>query len=174
MTIPGSHRIAAVAGGLAGCLLAASGRAPWAALTILFGVAVGVVPTDLRERRIPSQFVVVGTVAAMLAAALNAIRDESWSPFVHAAGGAALVGSAFLVVHLVQPQGLGFGDVRLAALTGALAAYGTASIPTAAVAAAFAALIAFFVTVALRSKSAPFAPYLLVAAVIAVLVSIGR
>ena len=64
-----------------------------------------------------------------------------------------------------------FGDVRLAALTGALTAYGTASITTSAAAAALAALAASIETLVTRANSAPFAPYLLAASAVAVLVS---
>ena len=54
---------AAVAGGLAGCALAVAGRPAWAALVILAGVGVGVIPADLRERRIPTLLVAIGTIA---------------------------------------------------------------------------------------------------------------
>jgi leader peptidase (prepilin peptidase)/N-methyltransferase len=84
------------------------------------------------------------------------------------------VGAAFLVVHLVQPRGLGFGDVRLAALTGALTAYGTASVADAAFAAVLAAVVASIATVARRARATPLAPYLLAASAVAVLVSIRQ
>ena len=171
MSVPVAHRIIATAGGINGSVLAAAGQPAWAALAVLAGVAVGVVTVELRERRIPTPLVLIGTIAAAVVAVITSTRDETWAPLVHAAAGATLVGVAFLVVHLVQPRSLGFGDVRLAALTGALTAYGTASITTSAAAASLAALAASIVTLVTRAKSAPFAPYLLAASAVAVLVS---
>jgi leader peptidase (prepilin peptidase)/N-methyltransferase len=163
-----------VAAGVVGCALAAGGQPGWAALAILLGVAAGVVPADLRHRRIPTCVVAVGAAATLAAVAITTLHDQSWTPIATTAGAGALVGGAFLVVHLVHPAGLGFGDVRLAALAGALTGYGTASIAAAAVTAALAAAVASLATIATRSKSAPFAPYLLGAAAVAVAVSIRR
>jgi leader peptidase (prepilin peptidase)/N-methyltransferase len=174
MSMVAAHRIIAVAGGIAGAVLAAAGQPAWAALAVLAGVAVGVVTVDLREQRIPTPLVAIGTVGAVVVAVITSARDETWAPLVHAAAGASLVGAAFLVVHLVQPRGLGFGDVRLAALTGALTAYGTASVADAAFAAVLAAVVASIATVARRARATPLAPYLLAASAVAVLVSIRQ
>jgi leader peptidase (prepilin peptidase)/N-methyltransferase len=171
---PTVHRAVTAGGGLAGGVLAAADEPGWAALAILVGVAVGVVPADVRDRRIPTSLVGIGAGATAVAAGITALRDGSWGPVVRVAIGAAVVGGAFLVVHLVQPGGLGFGDVRLATLAGALTAYGASSVTAAAVAAALGALAASIVTIVTRTKTAPFAPYLLVAAVISVAVSLGR
>jgi leader peptidase (prepilin peptidase)/N-methyltransferase len=171
---PTVHRMATAAGGLAGGLLAAAEKPAWAAMAILVGVAVSIVPADLRERRIPTSLVGIGAAATAVAAGITALRDGSSAPVVHVAIGAAIVGGAFLVVHLVQPAGLGFGDVRLATLAGALTAYGTSSVTAAAVAAALGALTASIVTIVMRTKTTPFAPYLLVTAVTTVAVSLGR
>jgi leader peptidase (prepilin peptidase)/N-methyltransferase len=171
-TTPVAHRTVASAGGLAGCVLAAFGEHGWAALAILGGVAAGVIPSDLRERRIPTLLVAIGAGAAAFAAGITVVRDGSSAPVVRVAVGAVVVGGAFLVVHLIQPRGLGFGDVRLATLVGALTAYGTASVADAAVAAALGALAASIATLVTRARSAPFAPYLLAAAAITIAVSL--
>jgi leader peptidase (prepilin peptidase) / N-methyltransferase len=174
MSVPAADRIIATAGGIAGAVLAAAGRPAWAALAVLAGVAVGVIAADLRERRIPTPLVAIGTIAAAVVGAITSARDETWAPLVHGAAGAVIVGAAFLVVHLVQPRSLGFGDVRLAALTGALTAYGTASITGAAAAAALSALVASIATLATGARSVPFGPYLLAGSAVAVLVSIPQ
>jgi leader peptidase (prepilin peptidase)/N-methyltransferase len=167
-----AHRSIAAAGGLVGAALAAAGQPAWAALTILAGVGICVVTVDLRERRIPTPLVLIGAIAAVLVAAVTSIRDETWAPLIHAVAGAAVVGVALLVVHLVQPHSLGFGDVRLAALTGALTAYGAVSITAATVAAVLAALVAAIAAVAMRARSVPFAPFLIAASAVAVFVSL--
>ena len=175
MSVPAAHRIIATAGGIAGACSPPPANPPgrrspsspvspsaWSPSTCASGAS--------RPRSS-----LIGTIAAVVVAAITSARDETWAPLVHAAAGATLVGAAFLVVHLVQPRSLGFGDVRLAALTGALTAYGTASItdrgrrrgarrPRRVHRDARAA----------RAKSAPFAPYLLAASAVAVLVSIRQ
>jgi leader peptidase (prepilin peptidase)/N-methyltransferase len=172
MTAAPPAHVAATIGGIAGCGLAAAGQPGWAALTILAGVAIAVVPTDLRERRIPTLLVGTGAVAVVAAAAITSIRDGTWSPLAHLALGAAVVGGAFVVVHLFSPRSLGFGDVRLAGLTGAATAYGTGSVGAAAVATALAAITVSIVTVTTRMRTAPFAPYLLAGAAGAVVLSL--
>jgi leader peptidase (prepilin peptidase)/N-methyltransferase len=174
MTPTVGHRIAAAVGGLTGCVLAAVGEPAWAAVAIVVGVAVGVVPADLRERRIPTPLVLIGALGGLAAIVITVVADETSSPIIHAVAGAVIVGGAFLLVHLVQPAGLGFGDVRLAALIGGLVAYGAASIPAAVATAAIAAVAAALTTVVARSKSAAFAPYLLGVALAALVISAIR
>jgi leader peptidase (prepilin peptidase)/N-methyltransferase len=174
MTTGRRDRTAAIVAGAAGWVLAALGQREWAALVVLAGVGVAVVPTDLRHRRIPTAAVVVGALATVAATGLTALSDRTWSSIFAATIGAVVVGGAFLLVHLVHPAGLGFGDVRLAGLIGALIAYGTSSVATAVFVAAAAAVLAAVATVATRAGSAPFAPYLLATAVVAVALSIAR
>jgi leader peptidase (prepilin peptidase)/N-methyltransferase len=169
-----AHRIIATAGGIISAVLAAAGQPGWAALAVLAGVAVGVVAVDLRERRVPTPLVAIGAIAAVVVVTITSASDETWAPLVHGVAGAALAGAAFLVVHVVQPRSLGFGDVRLAALTGGLTAYGTASVSAAALAAVLAAVVASIATVAGRARSAPFAPFLVAASAVALLVSIWQ
>jgi leader peptidase (prepilin peptidase)/N-methyltransferase len=174
MTPTVGHRIAAAVGGLTGCVLAAVGQPGWAAVAVVVGVAVGVVPADLRERRIQTSLVLIGAFGGLAAVVITTVVDETWSPVVHAVAGAVLVGGAFLVVHLVQPAGLGFGDVRLAACMGGLVAYGAGSIPAAVVTAAVVAVAAAVTTVVARSKSTAFAPYLFGVALAALVASAIR
>lgn len=87
------------------------------AAVLLLGWALVLSVVDLRERRLPNALTLGGAVAILLSAVL-AGRGES------AVLGAAVLGGAYLAVHLVDPRGLGGGDVKLAlglgALTGAL------------------------------------------------------
>jgi hypothetical protein len=77
MSVPAAHRIIATAGGIAGAVLAAAGQPARAALAVLAGVAVGVVAVDLRERRVPTPLVTIGTIAAAVVGAITSARDES-------------------------------------------------------------------------------------------------
>src|SRR5262249_13581305 len=130
------------------------------------GLAVGVVPADVRERRIPTPLVVGAAFAGATSATITSIGDASSSAAFRAIVGAAVVGAAFLVVHLINPAGLGFGDVRLAVVVGGLVAYGAGNPIAGVAAAAFAALAAAVVTIVARSRSTPFAPFLLALALV--------
>lgn len=74
---------------------------------------------DVRQRRLPNALTLAGA-AVILAAAAVCGRGPA------ALLGAAALGGLYLAVHLIDPAGLGGGDVKLAvalgALTGALGA----------------------------------------------------
>jgi leader peptidase (prepilin peptidase)/N-methyltransferase len=174
MSLAERYRNAAVFGTATGCALASAGHPAWAATAIVSGVAVGVVPTDVRERRIPTVLVGIGAAAGLVAIVITSVVDQTRSPVIHALGGVAIVGGAFLIVHLIHPAGVGFGDVRLAALIGGLVAYGAASIPAAVATAAVASVVAAIATLISRSTSTPLAPYMLGTALIALVLSVTR
>jgi leader peptidase (prepilin peptidase)/N-methyltransferase len=171
MTVTTTYRTIAVGGGLVACVLAAAGLPAWAAVAVAVGVGVGVVAVDVADRRIPTRLVVIGAAAGVASVAISCIVDSSLAPVLDALGGAVLVGGAFALVHLLHPAGLGFGDVRLAALVGGLVAYGAASVAVAVLVAAIAAVAVAVATVAARTRSAPMAPYLLGAAVLVLVVT---
>ncbi|TYP88495.1 prepilin peptidase [Blastococcus xanthinilyticus] len=82
--------------------------------------AAGVLLTviDLRHRLLPNRVVLpaLGVTAVLLA--LAAVVDGSAAALLRAGlGGAALFGG-YLVLALINPRGLGMGDVKLAALLG--------------------------------------------------------
>ena len=81
---------------------------------VLLLALVPIVIIDLRRRIIPDVIVLPATAAAW-AAALIAGDRPWWAP--PATG--ALVAAALLVPAIVRPEGMGMGDVKLAALIGA-------------------------------------------------------
>ncbi len=81
-------------------------------------VGVTVTLVDIRERRIPDEIVLAGFVAAV--AIVVVVSVTSGQVVGSALAGAAAAGLPLLVVHLVDPNGLGFGDVKLGAVLGAL------------------------------------------------------
>ncbi|MFE6226534.1 prepilin peptidase [Streptomyces sp. NPDC057854] len=86
-------------------------------LTAPFGVLLGCV--DVRVQRLPDGVTLPLAAAVPLllgAAELLPYDAGSWS---HALLGAATLGGGYLALHLVNPQGLGFGDVKLAVPLGA-------------------------------------------------------
>ena len=136
----------AVVGGL-GCLLLA-------ALSVV----------DLEERRVPNRLVLPGLAAALL------VRT-ALDPSPRWALGALAAGASLLLLAIVYPAGMGMGDVKLAAFLGAwLGWYGLLAL----VLGTFAAFLPAAVILAARGRAArkvglPFAPFLAVGAVAALL-----
>lgn len=112
--------LTAVAGGLAGGLLAAALTATpelplFLALTVL-GVLLAAV--DLACRRLPHQLVMPALwLAAALFAGL-ALVTGAWGAWIRAVLAAAVLGGVFLLLANLPGGGLGYGDVKLAALLG--------------------------------------------------------
>jgi leader peptidase (prepilin peptidase)/N-methyltransferase len=128
-------------------------------------VLVVISAVDIRERIVPNR-IVLPAAAAMLVAR-TAIHP---SPVWLAAGvGAALF---LLVAALAKPGGMGMGDVKLALLLGFAVG------PTVAIAIAVAFLAALVPSVAIlvrhgargRTMGIPFAPFLALGGVVALLV----
>jgi leader peptidase (prepilin peptidase)/N-methyltransferase len=82
------------------------------------GVALAAI--DLEHHRLPTPLVrtTLGLVSAGLIVA--AAVEGTVTPLVTAAAGAALFCALLLVVHLISPRSMGFGDVRLAVVLGAV------------------------------------------------------
>ena len=80
------------------------------------GIALAVI--DLDTRRLPNVLVLPSYPAALLLLALPAALDGAWDCYLRAViGGAALFGW-YLLLALVKPGGMGFGDVKLAGVLG--------------------------------------------------------
>lgn len=115
-----SHATVAAGGALVGMLaglLARGGPSAVAAGGVVGATGAAAAVADLRERRIPNEIVFAGLLAAAVLIASTALGGTD--PVVpRALGGAVAAGVPLLVVHLVDPDGLGFGDVKLAAVLG--------------------------------------------------------
>ncbi len=80
------------------------------------GVLLGVI--DLRERLLPNRVVLPSLAGGAALLLLAALPDGAWHALLRALLGAAALFTAYLVLALVSPGGLGMGDVKLAALLG--------------------------------------------------------
>lgn len=87
-------------------------------LTLVAGL-VAMSAVDLAVMRIPTRFVYVTAGLVLAGAGAVAVVDGPADRLAGAAIGAAAYGGFLLVLHLVSPRALGFGDVRLATLIGA-------------------------------------------------------
>lgn len=103
------------------CLLAAREGLTWGALEDLLWLAVFVqiAVFDLKHRLILDR---ITYPALALALVLSAVTPGV--SFVRAVIGAAVVGGFFLLFHILSRRGIGLGDVKLAALIGAVTGLG--------------------------------------------------
>lgn len=79
---------------------------------------VAVSAVDLAVMRIPTRFVYGTAAAVAVGLGLVAAVDGPPRRLAGAVVGAAVYGGLLLVLHLISPRALGFGDVRLATLLG--------------------------------------------------------
>jgi leader peptidase (prepilin peptidase)/N-methyltransferase len=106
---------AAVLGLFAARLGADAALAPFA----LFGLAlVAVSAVDLEHLIIPNRIVYPAALVVGPLLVVSSAVDGRFGSLWRAGLAAALAFVAFLAVHLAVPHGMGFGDVRLAALIG--------------------------------------------------------
>src|SRR5262245_51596122 len=89
---------------------------PPALAGISFLPAAAAAVADRRTRRIPDVLVALAFVPSALAVVLS--HHPTHLAF-SAASGAALMALPLLILHLVSPAAMGFGDVKLAAALGA-------------------------------------------------------
>lgn len=104
---------AAMAVSIAAGALRVGPAAPVAAALLAGGIAAVV---DVRAGRLPNSLVALVAWAATAAAATS---PAPLAAVAAAALGAVCLGGPLLVVHLVAPPAMGFGDVKLAAALGA-------------------------------------------------------
>lgn len=71
---------------------------------------------DLEHHRLPDRLVAAGAVGSMASLAVDASVTGSWSALVHGLLCAAVAFVVFFGMALISPRGMGFGDVKLAAL----------------------------------------------------------
>ena len=163
-----------------------------ALLSVGFGLDAGVlvswaVPVvwaatiDARCRRLPDRVVLPGLAVFAAVLILAAAATGSWAWVVAALAGAAVLAVPLLLVHLVSPAGLGFGDVKYGALIGA--GVGVATGPAAVVLGFMLAALVQLIVVWWRPlpaqrmagsdrRTAPLGPALAAAAGVWVLVSL--
>ncbi len=138
---------------------------PLTLLALAVGAAASV--TDLRRRVVPNRLTAAGAVAAV---AVGAVVDPAGEPARLAA--AAGAGGLLLAAALVRPDGMGMGDVKLAAVLGLCLGPPVALAVLAACLAGCAAGTVVAVRHgwrAARAATVPFAPCLALGATVAVL-----
>lgn len=142
-------------------LVAAIGIGPGVVAVLAVAAVAAIV--DLRERRIPDELVLIGAGVVVVM-----VTFGSASPAGVALGAASAAGP-LLLIHLVSPAAMGFGDVKLALPLGA--ALGALDPVLALVALCIASAVTAAVGLARGRAALPFAPGLVAGAATASAVS---
>lgn len=88
------------------------------AYLVLFAALVAISVVDLQLQIIPNRIVYPAIFASVPLLALAAVVQHDESDLVRALLGAAAAWGTLLVIHLISPASMGFGDVRLSFLLG--------------------------------------------------------
>jgi leader peptidase (prepilin peptidase)/N-methyltransferase len=148
----------------------------------LFAMLLTVSVIDVELFRLPD-LIVLPSLLVMLAlvAVVSVVEDQPEQIRYALVGGVLYFGFLFFA-HLVYPRGMGFGDVKLAAVMGLSVGWLGTSYPAAIGLVLWAMLIGFvtgsiigvvLLAVRRRSKQIPFGPFLALGTVAAVLLSSG-
>lgn len=94
--------------------------ADWAvpAYLVFFTSLVSISVIDFQRQIIPNRIVYPTIFISIPLLGLAGLLGGEWNRFGHALLGAGLAWAALLVIHLISPAGMGFGDVRLAFVLG--------------------------------------------------------
>jgi leader peptidase (prepilin peptidase)/N-methyltransferase len=123
--LPGLVWKAAVAAAVAGALVGAAIGLSWplAFLLPLVPVGVALALVDWRTRLLPTRVIAPTYVALVPVVVLVGLLDGDTAALVRAGVGWLLAGGFFVVLWLVHPGGLGYGDVRLSGILGIVLGY---------------------------------------------------
>ncbi|SDC21355.1 leader peptidase (prepilin peptidase) / N-methyltransferase [Sanguibacter gelidistatuariae] len=93
----------------------------WELPGYLYGAAIGVALTviDLKVHRLPNAIVLPSYIVVSALLLVAAIGTGDWSALLRAGIGGVVLYAAYFLMCLAYPAGMGFGDVKLAALIGA-------------------------------------------------------
>jgi leader peptidase (prepilin peptidase) / N-methyltransferase len=88
------------------------------AFLFLAAAAVLLAVIDLRHHLLPNRVVVPSIAIGAVLLLIPAVAQGEWDALLRAALGSVVLFAVFLVLALISPSGLGWGDVKLAALVG--------------------------------------------------------
>ncbi|MFC8568827.1 prepilin peptidase [Streptomyces sp. NPDC057245] len=173
---PGAGLLAAVTAVVCVALAAATGARPEVTVWLLLApVGVLLAAVDMRVRRLPDPLTLPLAGAALLLLGLVALVPEHAGEWTTALLGSLALGAGYLVLFLINPAGMGFGDVKLALTAGAvLGWYGWPTLMLGTFAGFLLGALyggALLVTRRAGRKTAiPFGPFLIAGAFLGVLV----
>jgi leader peptidase (prepilin peptidase) / N-methyltransferase len=141
----------------------------------LAAVSVPLAVIDLRTLRLPNILTLSAYPIVAVLLLLPAVLADGWASYARALLAGAAVLGLFVVLHLVNPSGMGLGDVKLAGPMGAMLGWASWQAVFVGVVVGFAlvAVVGLAMILARRAnrKSAlPFGPFMLAGAWAALLV----
>lgn len=170
------HIVAPVVTALACAVLAAAtgARPELAVWLLLTPVGVLLATIDRRVHRLPDQLTLPAAVAAAVLLGLAALLPEHGGAWLSALLGGAVLGAFYFLLFLINPNGMGFGDVKLALSLGvALGWYGWAVVFAGGFAGfLFGAVYGLGLVVmrrAGRKTGIPFGPFMIAGALLGIL-----
>jgi len=86
-------------------------------------MGVWLTAVDLRHRLLPNRIVLTSLAGGAVLLAVAAAAGTEWSSLARAAAGSVALFVLYLLLALVNPAGMGMGDVKLAAVVGLFLAY---------------------------------------------------
>lgn len=127
---PGAVGLPPLTAAVCAALAAATGPRPELVVWLLLApVGMLLAAVDLRVRRLPDPLTLPLAAAALVLLGPAALLPEHAGDWTTALLGALALGAGFLVLHLVNPGGMAYGDVKLALSMGAvLGWYGWATV----------------------------------------------
>ncbi|MDR6980521.1 leader peptidase (prepilin peptidase)/N-methyltransferase [Streptomyces sp. 3330] len=118
---PGAVGLPLLTAVVCAALAAATGVRPELVVWLLLAPAgVLLAAVDLRVRRLPDPLTLPLAAAALVLLGPAALLPEHAGEWTTALLGALALGAGFLVLHLVHPGGMAYGDVKLALPMGAV------------------------------------------------------
>jgi len=152
------------------------------AFCALFGVLAALSAIDMERYRLPDLIVLPSLVVSIPWIAITSVVDDQPDRLRYALVGGAVYFGFLFVAHLISPRGMGFGDVKLAALMGLYVGWLGSSYVDSLALVLWAMLIGFvagtvvgvvLLVLRRRNRPFPFGPFLALGTVAAVLVSRG-
>jgi leader peptidase (prepilin peptidase)/N-methyltransferase len=185
-TRPAAHRTVVLVGLTVVLFVLASWRftdASWGemlAYCAFFAVLLALSVIDILEYRLPDAVVLPSLVASVVIVAGVSVIDDVPARVRFALVGAAASFAVLLVAHLISPRGMGFGDVKFAALLGLAIGWQAPSVSDSFVLVLWSLMIGFglgtlagvvLLVSRRRNQPFPFGPFLALGAVATVLAS---
>lgn len=147
-------------------------REPIAYLPLLPLAATGpwLAAVDFDVLRIPNRVLAPAAVATVLTIGGTAATTQEWRSLIAPSAAALVTACVFAAIHFATRGGIGFGDVKLAAVIGlAVGSLGVGTAWLSVLAGSIAALV--WARVSRKTRSIPYGPWLLCGAWVAALAS---
>ncbi|MEO6653455.1 MAG: A24 family peptidase [Ilumatobacteraceae bacterium] len=138
----------------------------WVAVSVALSVAALAAWVDLRSRRIPDELVGLAVLPSVGSAVAALVTGGGAARLLAVVFGIGILALPLLVIHLVSPTAMGFGDVKLAVALGA--AIGLVDPVLGLIALCMASALTAAVGIATGRGALPFGPALVIGTVMAI------